>query len=698
LVKSTLISAASPPLLCLGWLLAAASALAQTPCTFTFDPAGDLDVPRGGRRLARARIKASAPDCEYRLTGPSWINLDFNQSGVGDAEFAYTVTPNTGLLPRAASIFAGNSRFLVVQRGCSFSTRPAEVSASNTGGTGTFTVAADCPFEVESDVSWLRVAATENARTLAFTVDPNTTGNPRTGTLRVGPSGNVDIYYQAVPSAPVFRVRQGELLLPGSATVEAEGGQVAILVNFQPGVPWSATTKESWLSVTAGAAGVGRGTITIQVFPHSGPEPRVGEILIGGLRFVVTQQPTGCKYAASPDSQNFPAAGGSGSFQIGTACDWTASSTLSWITVQTVAGRGDGAVRFTVAPNPGSTARSGTIAVGGAAVTITQEANSCTYAVAPDRIEIDAAGGSGTFRVFTGAGCQWSAATVEDWIEMRSISVVAGEVAFVVYPNASAAARTGQIAISGQTFTIAQAGRGPQISSAGLVNAASFLSGAVAPGEIVTFFGQGIGPEELAGLELTPEGFVSNSLGGVRVLFDGVPAPLIYVLSTQVSAIVPYSVAGRSSTTIEIENQGVRSNPLRAPVAPAAPALFTADASGAGPGAFLNEDLSLNSADNPAPPGSIVTLYATGEGQTEPGGIDGKPAGPELPKPVFPVTVTIGGQEAEVFYTGAAPGFVAGLMQVNARIPDGVAAGPASVQLRVGDFVSRPGVTVAVGQ
>lgn len=189
-----------------------------------------------------------------------------------------------------------------------------------------------------------------------------------------------------------------------------------------------------------------------------------------------------------------------------------------------------------------------------------------------------------------------------------------------------------------------------------------------APGEIVTLFGTGIGPAVLVGVRLTPAGFFDNSLADTRVLFDGVAAPLVYVSERQTSAIVPYAVAGKASTQIQVEYQGRQSPPVTLPVAASAPALFSLNA-GRGGGAILNQDSTVNTAANPAEKGSIVVLYGTGEGQTDPAGVDGKLASGTFPKPVLPVSVTIGGQAADILYYGAAPGLVAGVMQVNARIP-----------------------------
>src|ERR1019366_6820669 len=100
-----------------------------------------------------------------------------------------------------------------------------------------------------------------------------------------------------------------------------------------------------------------------------------------------------------------------------------------------------------------------------------------------------------------------------------------------------------------------------------------------------------------------------------------------------------------------------------------------------------------NSSANPAPRGSIVVLYATGEGQTSPPGVDGSIAAGVLPSPRLPVSVRVGGTPAELLYAGAAPALVAGALQVNARIPIDTTPGNAvPILLVVGDFSSQPGV------
>ncbi len=163
------------------------------------------------------------------------------------------------------------------------------------------------------------------------------------------------------------------------------------------------------------------------------------------------------------------------------------------------------------------------------------------------------------------------------------------------------------------------------------------------------------------------------------------------------SAIVPYFIGdGRPNTRVAVQYNGQTSAVFTLPVAGSAPALFTADASGKGQGAILNEDGSVNSLSNPAAKGSVVVLYGTGEGATDPPGVDGKLGGEVLPKPTLPVTVSVDGKDAQVLYAGSAPGEVAGVIQVNVRLPNGVNSGAVPVVLQVGGASSQAGVILSV--
>jgi uncharacterized protein (TIGR03437 family) len=241
----------------------------------------------------------------------------------------------------------------------------------------------------------------------------------------------------------------------------------------------------------------------------------------------------------------------------------------------------------------------------------------------------------------------------------------------------------------------AAASAAPVVSA--LLNAASYRGGSVAPGEIVAIFGTDLGPAQALGARLA-NGVVSSQLDDVRLLFDGIPAPLLYAGSGQLLAVVPYGIAGKTATSVQLERGAARSAAVSMNIEASWPGIFTASATGAGQAAMFNQDGSLNGPARRATGGSIVTLFGTGEGMVSPVPRDGQLSGAPLAAPLLAVNVKIGGAAAEVLYAGAAPSLVAGVLQVNVRVPAGIAAGDAvPIELTVGTRASQIGVVMAVG-
>jgi uncharacterized protein (TIGR03437 family) len=228
----------------------------------------------------------------------------------------------------------------------------------------------------------------------------------------------------------------------------------------------------------------------------------------------------------------------------------------------------------------------------------------------------------------------------------------------------------------------------------GLVNAASYAAGAIAPGELISLYGQNLGPQALTVASLNSYGVIGTQLAGTMVTFNGIPAPVLYSSSGTAAAIVPYEIAGSQSATVQVTYLGQLSSSQTLPVAAAAPGIFTADASGSGPGAILNSDYSLNSPSNPAAAGAIVVVYATGGGQTNPASNDGSITTAAMPL-AADCAVTVGGQAAQVLYAGNAGGEVAGVTQFNLQLPKGV-TGTVPITIRVGSAFSSTNVTISI--
>jgi uncharacterized protein (TIGR03437 family) len=194
------------------------------------------------------------------------------------------------------------------------------------------------------------------------------------------------------------------------------------------------------------------------------------------------------------------------------------------------------------------------------------------------------------------------------------------------------------------------------------------------PAEFLTFLGVGIGPatgvSAGAGAQGTP-----TSLGGVQVLFDGTPAPVLYAQSGQVNVQAPVEIAGQTSSTITLQYGGNTFGPVTVPLQFAQPALFRLQVGVTAQALAENQDGSLNGPSNPAAPGSVVTLWGTGfPPLTSPcatGGLN--PDSAVNLAPGYSVIMVGGGA---VQYAGAAPTLACGVVQIDMQVPASAASGP----------------------
>ncbi|HTX40062.1 MAG TPA: hypothetical protein VME43_33815 [Bryobacteraceae bacterium] len=230
------------------------------------------------------------------------------------------------------------------------------------------------------------------------------------------------------------------------------------------------------------------------------------------------------------------------------------------------------------------------------------------------------------------------------------------------------------------------------------INGASLEFGPISPGEIIALM-TNQGPATGAIATLT-NGQYPAQLGGVQVFFDGVPVPILYAQQEQINVQAPFDLAN-ATTRIQVNYNGNLSWVNTVAVESAAPAIFHANASSQA--LAWNQDLTFNSASNPAAVGSTVAIWGTGGGAFLPAAITGgiTPLAP-LAQLALPVTVTLGGTPvpATVAYSGSAPTLSTGVFQVNFTIPAGAPTG-ANVPLGIsigGVAASNPpgGTTITI--
>jgi uncharacterized protein (TIGR03437 family) len=228
---------------------------------------------------------------------------------------------------------------------------------------------------------------------------------------------------------------------------------------------------------------------------------------------------------------------------------------------------------------------------------------------------------------------------------------------------------------------------GPSLAS--VLNAASFSpgyaspfpTGAVAPGEIVTVLGTGFGDK-------------------ATVSFDQFQAPILYASNCQINAVVPFEVTPGLNTFASVQSGGQTIGPVKLPVVPAAPGLFTMTQNGSGQAAVLNQDGTVNSVSNPAARVSTVAVFLTGSGVLNPQIADGSlgPLAPPFPEPIAGISVSIAGVVAPVVFAGQAPGLIAGATQVNVRVPQSSPIGVVPITVFAANYASQlaDAVTIAV--
>ncbi|HEY0427642.1 MAG TPA: FG-GAP-like repeat-containing protein [Pyrinomonadaceae bacterium] len=178
----------------------------------------------------------------------------------------------------------------------------------------------------------------------------------------------------------------------------------------------------------------------------------------GGYTLSLNGGGTQCTYTLTPGFAQIPSAGGTFTFDVTTqaGCQWTASALASYIATNS-SGTGSGTVTNTVAQNGSGATRNGSIIVGGQFFVITQPSVACTYSLNPSSANVPADASSGSFSVIAPAGCAWSAQSNSGFVSTGSSGSGNGTVNYSVMHN-NDAARVATISVSGQTFTINQAG------------------------------------------------------------------------------------------------------------------------------------------------------------------------------------------------------------------------------------------------
>jgi uncharacterized protein (TIGR03437 family) len=197
----------------------------------------------------------------------------------------------------------------------------------------------------------------------------------------------------------------------------------------------------------------------------------------------------------------------------------------------------------------------------------------------------------------------------------------------------------------------------------------------VTPGEIMTIYGSGIGPQPGLSFALV-NGRVPTELAGISVTVDGVPAPVLYAQDAQINFIVPWSTRPVGNMEVCVTRAGDR----RCMWSWGVPYDVAAFRDAQGPLVLLPDWTRTTR----VPSGGYITLFVTGtgrmDGAVEDGGISGFPlshvvnTGRALMSDIVPMCAPMGNcrtlPDAQIVYAGNSPGLVWGVTQINVKLPD----------------------------
>jgi hypothetical protein len=396
---------------------------------------------------------AATRECTWSASAEStWLAVRSGQSGQGDGMVEFTVARNPDPAVRRGALVVNEQRAEVTQEAgaCEITLGTSSASFTPGGGSGRVDVRASsslCTWTVTASDPWIQIRAGSEGRgngEVLFDV-AETAGPPRSGTLTI--------------AGQQFSVTQSEgcsfSINPMSQSMPASGGHNTVAVTTADGCPWTAASNVPWMTLSP-RTGTGAGTVSVSVSAANGPS-RTGTAVIADRLFTVTQS-DGCAFQVEPTTLSVGAPGGTESVTVrsATGCEWGATSNVPWLTIQVgSSGTGNGTVTFAVEASSGA-ARSGTLTVAGQSIAV-QQAQGCTFAVAPTSATVPNAGGQTAFDVQAGAACAWTAASQVSWITIASGASGSGNgtVQLTVAAN-TGASRTGTVNVADKTFSVTQ--------------------------------------------------------------------------------------------------------------------------------------------------------------------------------------------------------------------------------------------------
>lgn len=417
----------------------------------------NLTAPPGGGAVT-AQVISDPDPCPWSARDfPDWVTVT-PASGVGAATVTFIAAPNPGDARVANIPLTDNPTHPVMHltqlKNCPATVTPAtlEVGSEAVAGSLAIQTAADCPWGVVADATWV-------------TWDGPTSGTgPGTARYLVAVNGSTQGRGTAIHAAGnTIPVRQAgapcatALSAPGSMLPAAGGSARLNLTAPQQDCAWTASSSQPWATLTP-ASGSGSSSITVTASANPAPATRPVVISAGGRETTLTQAGIVCNFTVSPTTMQVEAGSSSAIWawvwvSTGPTCPWQASASFPWITfLNGGSATGNSSLDFRVAPNDSGSARTGVINVGGQTITVQQAGAACTYRLHPDPIlSFGTAGGQISVPVTADRpGCPgpFEVMPTVSWLRgSYSWSSTGGSVLVTASPSAGAGPRYGRVLV-----------------------------------------------------------------------------------------------------------------------------------------------------------------------------------------------------------------------------------------------------------
>jgi hypothetical protein len=439
-------------------------------CSISIAPS-TVNAPAAAGTHNIAVTAGSGCNWNASTSSPQWLTVSPDR-GSGNGSLTLTVARNPGGA-RTATVTVGTQAATVNQAAapvCTATIDSASATVAATAGERSVRVTTQegCEWTASGgDPSWTQILTPRGTGTgdARYSVAAHTGTSPRSTTLTI--AGHSHTVTQEAPAAPTCTYT----LQPTSQDHPFGGGPGNFSVTTQPpNCAWTASSNQpGWASTTS--SGTGNGPVSYTVQPNSGGARQATITVSGGggsASHSVTQQPQPpqtCTFSLSSSSQNFPANGGPGQFDVNTQpnCNWQAQAgDPTWVNISSGSGSGTKTVVYSVSNNSSTSSRSTSISISGSNVShsVTQagQAPTCTYSVQPGSQQFTAAGGTGNFTVNTQQGCAWTLSGGAGWI--TNVTQNGNAVSYTVQANASAAQRQASFTVSfsggSQSHTVTQ--------------------------------------------------------------------------------------------------------------------------------------------------------------------------------------------------------------------------------------------------